>query len=349
MDPRRGPGVDAISRAGMTGTGFPRATLPPMARPKSPQRPDSAWPGGTAAFTTVGDWLRYAVTVFTRQPLTFSQGLHGPAEEAMFLVARFLGLETEDLPHFVNARLTPQERRELGQMIRARVERHVPVAYLVHEASLGGRRFHVDERVLIPRSYIAALLPDIIAQFGGRTWQPARILDLGTGSGCLAILAAHAFPGAAVDAVDISADALEVAAHNVADHGLDDRVHLLQSDVFSAVPAVRYDLIIANPPYVPSAIVTGRPPELQHEPALALEGGTDGMACVRRIIADAHAHLTPHGILVLEHGDLRPALAAEFPGLRHHVFDLPDGTDAVIGVRAAWLRSAKAKKRVPAP
>jgi ribosomal protein L3 glutamine methyltransferase len=303
---------------------------------------------GTKELRTVGDWLRFAVTTFTRAPLAFAQGLHGPQEEAMFLVGRFLGLEPEDLLHFLGARLTRDEVAELGVLVRARVERHVPVPYLVQEATLGGLRFHVDRRVLIPRSYVAALLPDAVVRFaaGGRGegWRPQRILDVGTGCGCLAILAARAFPGAVVDAIDVSPDALAVAAQNIAAHDLGERVHLLQSDLFTSLPPVRYDLILANPPYEPTALVADRPAELQHEPRLALDGGGDGMDCVRRILTGARAHLTPRGVLILEHGDLRATIAREFPRLQPHVFDLPDGTDAVIGVRAANLPGGRPRR-----
>lgn len=302
---------------------------------------------GTSKLRSVGDWLRFAVTCFTREPLTFAQGLHGPQEEAMFLVGRFLGLEQDDLTHFLGARLTRPEIDELRRLIEARVERHVPVPYLVHEAWLGGLRFFVDRRVLIPRSYIAALLPDAVTAFAGRGRQPERILDIGTGCGCLAILAARAFPHAVVDAVDLSPDALAVAERNVAAHDLGDRVHLLQSDVFNGVPLLPYDLIIANPPYEPSDLVREQAAELRHEPQLALDGGADGLSCVRRILAEARAHLSTRGVLVLEHGDLRAALMTEFPKLKHEVFTLPDGSDAVIGVRAAALPKsiAPAKRR----
>lgn len=293
----------------------------------------------------MGDWLRFAVTSFSRAPLTFAQGLHGPQEEAMFLVGRFLGLEQDDLPHFLNARLTPAEIQELSGMIRARVERHMPVPYLVHEAWLGGLRFYVDERVLIPRSYIAGLLPDAVQAFAGRDWRPRRVLDIGTGSGCLAILAARAFPEAVVDAVDVSPEALAVAEQNVLAHTLLDRVHVLQSDLFASVPDVRYDLILANPPYEPAELVTQLPPELRHEPAFAVDGGADGMDCVRRILREAGSHLTPHGVLVLEHGALQTAIAAEFPHLRAHGFELPDRSNAVLGFRARDLARAKSARR----
>lgn len=304
---------------------------------KSRRRP--ALPG-VETLVTVGDWLRFAVTTFSRAPLAFAQGLHGPQEEALFLVGRFLGIPQEDLPHFLPARLTSPEITELDGMIRERVFAHVPVPYLVNEASLGGLSFFVDRRVLIPRSYLAELLPGAVAEFAGRSWSPRRILDLGTGSGCLAILAAHAFPDAVVEATDVSTDALAVAGTNVASHGLEERVLLVHADVFDGLAPGGYDLILANPPYEPAALVDEQPPELDHEPRLALEGGDDGMSVVRRILREARARLVPRGVLVLELGGLRLEVLHEFPGLRHHVFALKDGTDAVIGVKARDLPRA---------
>lgn len=312
-------------------------------------RPKTALLAGTDDLQTVGDWLRFTVTTFTRAPLAFAQGLHGPQEEAMFLVGRHLGLEQDDLLNFLGARLALPEIAELKDLIQARVERHIPVPYLVHEAAQGGLRFFVNEHVLIPRSYIAGLLPAAVTAWAGRNWRPRRILDIGTGCGCLAILAARTFPEAIVDAVDISSDALSVAAHNIEGHGLGDRVHALQSDLFAGLPPLPYDLIIANPPYEPAERITNQPPELRHEPVLALDGGADGMNCVRRILTEARAHLSPRGLLVLEHGDLRPAIGAEFPNLAHHVFTLPDGTDAVIGVRASALPAAGPTRRTRGP
>ena len=299
---------------------------------------------GTEVLVTVGDWLRFAVTAFSRAPLVFAQGLHGPQEEALFLVGRYLGLEQEDMPHFAQARLTERECDDLRELVRRRIEEHVPVPYLVREAWQAGIRFYVDERVLIPRSYIAELVPDAVTAFAGRGFAPQRILDLGTGSGCLAILAARAWPEAAIDAVDAADEALEVAAENVAAHGLHERVNLLKSNLFSALPEVRYDLILANPPYEPADLCDDQPPELRREPRLALDGGADGMDCVRPILNQARNHLSPRGVLVLEHGDLRDTILAEFPGLKHHVFALRDGTDAVIGVRAGDLPGGRGKR-----
>lgn len=323
-----------------------RPNIVTMAEKASRRSGRTALFAGTEKFVTIGDWLRYAVTTFSHAPLTFAQGLHGAQEEALLLVGRFLGLELEDVREFLGSRLTPGECRSLRQFIARRVYDHVPVPYLINETMQGGRRFFVDERVLIPRSYIAGLLPEAIQKFAGRSWQPERILDVGTGSGCLAIIAAHAFPAAIVDAVDVSTEALEVAAENVAAHGLDDRVQLLQSDVFSAIGAVRYDLIIANPPYEPSALVQELPPELQHEPSLALDGGPDGMACVRRIVRGAREHLTTRGVLVLELGGLRDIMQREFPRLRCQALPIPDGTDAVIGIHSrSFSPAAKSRSR----
>lgn len=255
----------------------------------------------------------------------------------MFLVSRFLGLQQDDLLHFLNARMSEREIAELKSMIVRRIDDHVPAAYLVNEALFGGFQFFVDERVLIPRSYFVELIPDALQKFAGRSWKPRRILDVGTGSGCLAVLAAYAFPEALVDAVDLSVGALEVAGINVAAHGLGDRVHLIHSDLFSGLPGERYDLIIANPPYEPSDIVAEQPAEFGHEPASALDGGVDGMEHVRRIVAEAGHHLNRRGILVLEFGELRPLLVEECPGLNHTVLPLTDGSDAVVGIKAADL------------
>lgn len=303
----------------------------------------------TANMETIGDWLRFAVTCFNTAPLSFTQGLHNPQEEAMFLVSSFLGLEQDDLLHFLNARLTQREIETLQGLLIRRIDEHVPTAYLVNEASLGGFQFYVDERVLIPRSYIVELIPGTLHKFAGKTWRPKCILDIGTGSGCLAILAAHAFPEALVDAVDISTAALEVASVNVAAHGLGDRVHLIRSDLFSGLPEEHYDLIIANPPYEPTDVVAEQPPEFGHEPASALDGGEDGMDCVRRIVAEAGKHLNSGGILILEFGELRPLFVREYPKLRHTVLPLADGSDAVVGIKAADFstkpRSRKKSRR----
>lgn len=300
---------------------------------------------GTKQFQSVGDWLRFAVTTFSRAPLTFAQGLPGAQEEAVVLISRFLGLEPQDLPQLLGCKLTPNENREIGRLICRRVLDHVPVPYLINETIQADLRFFVDERVLIPRSHIAGLLPEAVQKLAGRGWRPTRILDVGTGSGCLAIIAARAYPEAIVDAVDISTAALEVAAANVAAYDLDDRVQLLQSDLFSSVAAIKYDLIIANPPYEPSALVEDLPPELQHEPTMALDGGVDGMDCVRRILREVRAHLTMRGVLVLELGGLRETLRREFPTLPCYVFPLSDGSNAVVGFRARNFPAKRATTR----
>lgn len=291
----------------------------------------------TDNLVTVGDWLRFAVTVFSKAEISFAQGLHGPQEEALFLVGRHLVLEPDDIPQFLNSRLTPGEIGELHELVRRRIEEHVPIPYLVHEAWQAGYRFYVDERVLIPRSYIAELIPEQLLAMGGPDWSPDMILEIGTGSGALAIMSAHAFPEALVDAVDISPDALEVAEDNVAHHALEARVQLLQSDIYSGTPNDGYDLIIANPPYEPLDVVESVPAELKHEPRMALFGGDNGMTCIRRIMDESRQHLSQDGILVLEHGDLREAIEAEYPEAKPHVFALADGSDAVLGFKAQDL------------
>ncbi len=308
-----------------------------MAAKKTRKKAAASPVAGTAGLATIGDWLRFAVTTFHREPIAFAQGLRGPQEEAAFLVSRFLGIGPEDLPHFLGSRLTPREIAGLRERIRQRVEEHIPTPYLVKEAVLNEVEFYVDERVLIPRSYIAELMPGDILAYAGEDWMPRRILELGTGCGCLAILAARAFGAAVVDAVDLSTDALEVAAINLHAHGLENRMQLIHSDLFDGVPPIPYDLIIANPPYEPSALVDEQPRELAREPRLALDGGVDGMALVRRIIRESRAHLARDGILILELGGLRLEMLAEFPKQKHHVFSLHDGADAVLGFRAKDL------------
>lgn len=287
---------------------------------------------GTQSFATLGDWLRFAVTLFHREGLAFAQGTPHAGDEALALVKWALHL-SEDVQPFLAARLTPAEIAELKRLLARRVLERTPLAYLTGEAWLGGQRFAVNEHVLIPRSYFVELI-QAEAAFGawlGRR-QPQRVLELCTGSGCLAILLAQRFPHAWVDATDLSPEALTVAEHNLAEHGLAERVQLLQSDVFATVPTEPYDLIVSNPPYEPSALCDDLPPELGHEPRLALDGGADGMAIVRRIVLESRAHLSPQGVLAIEVGGLRDELIAEFPGVP---FDWPEQADGSTPIAVA--------------
>jgi ribosomal protein L3 glutamine methyltransferase len=264
---------------------------------------------------TVRDWLRYAVSRFTEAGLFFGHGTTDAYDEAAYVILHTLHLPLDRLEPFLDARLTHSEREAVLDIVARRVNERIPAAYLTREAWLGEYRFYVDERVLIPRSYIAELLRD-----GLRPWipEPARIqtaLDLCTGSGCLAILLAHHFPNADVDAADISSDALAVALRNVADHGLQGRVNLIRSDLLSNLTEKNYDLIVSNPPYVTEMAMEELPPEYRHEPRLALAGGDDGLDAVRTILARAAEFLTPDGILVVEVGENRAATEAAFPRL----------------------------------
>ncbi len=244
----------------------------------------------------------------------------------------------EDVQPFLAARLTPAEIAEVKGLLLRRVVERVPLAYLTGQAWLGGQCFAVNEHTLIPRSYFVELIqgePGLGAWLGAR--RPRRILELCTGSGCLAILLAQQFPEALVSATDLSHDALDVAQHNIELHGLAGRVELRQGDLFGAIGDERFDLIVANPPYEPSELCDGLSPELRHEPRLALDGGADGMDLVRRIVHEARAHLTPQGVLAIELGGLRHVMTAEFPGVPFAWPVLADGTTAVCVVRAKDL------------
>jgi ribosomal protein L3 glutamine methyltransferase len=269
----------------------------------------------TQELETVRDWLRYAVSEFTRARLHFGHGSTSAYDEAAYLVLHTLHLPLDRLEPFLDARLTSEERTRVLEILSRRVDERIPAAYLTREAWLGEHRFYVDERVLIPRSYIAELLRDDLAPWVA---DPARIqtaLDLCTGSGCLAILLAHHFPNADVDAADISSDALAVALRNVAEHGLQGRVNLIRSDLLSNLTEKRYDLIASNPPYVTSMAMEELPPEYRHEPRVALAGGDDGLDAVRTILAHADEYLTPDGVLVIEVGHNRSATEEAFPRL----------------------------------
>ncbi|HEX4583614.1 MAG TPA: 50S ribosomal protein L3 N(5)-glutamine methyltransferase [Burkholderiaceae bacterium] len=266
-----------------------------------------------ANLRSLRDVLRYAVTRFNERPLFFGHGQLDAFDEAAFLVTRALKLPMERMEMFLDAFLTHAEINTLIELIERRVKKRVPVAYLLGEAWLQGYRFCVDSRVIIPRSFIAELLKDRLAPWVKHPGAVQSVLDLCTGSGCLAIIAADVFPEAKVDAVDISIDALAVAARNVEDHGLQERVRLVESDLFGELGPSRYDLIVCNPPYVTDQALSTLPHEYSHEPTLALAGGPDGLDVVRQVTARARAHLNPQGLLVVEVGDGRAAFEREYP------------------------------------
>jgi ribosomal protein L3 glutamine methyltransferase len=264
---------------------------------------------------TLRDWLRYTVSRFCEAKLAFGHGMANAYDEAAYLLLHALHLPLDRLEPFLDARLTQAERAQLAQLLERRIDQRVPAAYITREAWLGAFRFYVDERVLIPRSFIAELLPDGLEPYVGPAESITAALDLCTGSGCLAVLLAHSYPNADVDAVDISTDALTVAQRNVADYALADRINLIRSDLFSNLSGKSYDLIVSNPPYVTALAMADLPPEYRHEPVVALAGGEDGLDGVRTILKEAPRFLNPGGTLMVEVGYNRAAAELAFPRL----------------------------------
>lgn len=260
-----------------------------------------------ANLRTLRDVLRFAVTRFNESDLAFGHGQIDAFEEAAFIVMRTLQLPLSRLEFFADAYLTHGEINGLLQSIERRVKKRMPAAYMLNEAWLQGYKFYVDERVVIPRSFIAELLKDDLHPWVQDVNAITDVLDLCTGSGCLAIIAADLFPNAKVDAIDSSAEALQVAARNVGDYHLEDRITLTKSDMFAAVANKRYDVILCNPPYVTDAAMAKLPKEYAHEPKVALAGGPDGMKFVKTIVRQARGHLKRGGVLIVEVGDGRAA------------------------------------------
>jgi ribosomal protein L3 glutamine methyltransferase len=294
------------------------------------------WDDAGKALRTLRDLLRFAVSRFTEAGLAFGHGCDNAYDEAAYLVLHTLHLPLDRLEPFLDARLTEGEIERVLRVLQRRVTERIPAAYLTQEAWLGEFRFYVDPRVIVPRSHIAEVLEQL------ETWLPEpgevrSALDLCTGSGCLGILLAHTFPNATVDAIDISPQALEVAARNVGDYGLNTRVRLLQSDLFDALEAARYDVIVSNPPYVAQAAMQALPPEYRHEPAAALAAGVDGLDLVRRILREAKRHLQRGGVLIVEVGDGRAAVEAAFPDLPLTWLETVAGSDRVFLVERGQL------------
>ncbi|MQY50429.1 50S ribosomal protein L3 N(5)-glutamine methyltransferase [Rhodocyclus gracilis] len=289
---------------------------------------------------TLRDLLRFTVSRFNEANLFFGHGSDNAWDEAVYLLLHALHLPLDRLEPFLDARLTAQEREQALALIERRVKERLPAAYLTREAWLGEHRFYVDERVIVPRSFIAELLDEQLSPWIDDPWAVSDVLDLCTGSGCLAILAALAFPEAAVDAIDISPDALAVAERNVADYELGERVRLVRSDLLSEVKARRYDVIISNPPYVDAAAMRALPAEYRCEPALALASGEDGLDIVRTLLREAHKHLKPDGLLVVEIGHQREVLEAAFPQLPFTWLDTHAGDQYVFLLRREELPGA---------
>ena len=295
----------------------------------------------THNFSTVRDLLRYAVSRFNAANLSFGHGSSDALDEAAYLILHTLKLPLDKLDPFLDAHLLPDEIAQLLDVIAKRTMERVPAAYITQQAWLGNYAFYVDERVLVPRSFIAELIPQQFAPWVQEPDAVLNVLELCTGSGCLAIMLADAFGEAQVDAVDLSADALAVARRNVETYGLQDRITLIEADLYDQVPRKQYDLIISNPPYVNSASMAQLPQEYQREPHIALAGGIDGMDLVRKIVAGAAARLAPDGILVVEVGNERAHAEAAFPRLEMTWMSTSAGDDMVfLATRAALDRFA---------
>jgi len=286
---------------------------------------------------TVRDWLRYAVSRFTQAGLFFGHGCDNAYDEAAWLILHALHLPHDRLDPFLDARLTHSERLVVHHLLQQRIAKRMPTAYLTNEAWLGEFRFYVDQRVIVPRSYFAELLQDGLAPWIESSDVVRDALDLCTGSGCLAILMAQVFPEARIDAVDVSPDALAVARRNISEYGLEDRINLVETDLFAGLGNRSYDLILSNPPYVTSTAMTELPPEYRHEPALALAAGEDGLDIVRRILDQAEPHLKPDGLLAIEVGHNRVLVEKAFPELSMTWIDCASGEGKIFVVRKEQL------------
>jgi ribosomal protein L3 glutamine methyltransferase len=290
---------------------------------------------------TLLDFVRYAVSRFVEAKLAFAHGTTDPVAEAAFLVCETLNLHPDQFETFATARVTAAEGKKILDLIERRVTTRKPAAYLVNKIYMRGLPFYVDERVIVPRSFIGELLDSHFGEDDGSLVgdiaSVESVLDLCTGSACLAVLASRQFKNARIDAVDISKDALAVATRNIADHGLEDRVTLHRGDLFKPIGDRRYDLIISNPPYVDAKGMASLPRECRTEPKLAFDGGPDGLDIVRRILDEAGRHLTPQGGLLCEIGRGRENLEAAYPQLPLLWLDSEDSEAEVFWIAAADL------------
>jgi len=294
----------------------------------------------TAASTellTIRDWLRYAVSQFEASDIFYGHGTDNAYDEAVWLVMSALHLPMDTLNNFFDARITNAERSKLSQLLEQRISSHTPTAYLVKEAWLQGLKFFVDERVLVPRSFIAELLNDDLSPWIEYPELVESAADICTGSGCLGIMLASAFPNAAVDVVDISTDALDVANINIANYGLEDQITAIQSDMFTALKGRKYDVIISNPPYVDAPSMAELPAEYRNEPQIALGSGNDGLDHTHTLLREAGHYLNENGILIVEIGHNRDALQAAYPNIAFNWLEVSSGNEFVFLLTKAQL------------
>lgn len=278
---------------------------------------------------TIRDWLRFAVSQFEASDIFFGHGTDNAYDEAVWLIMSALHLPLDTLENFLDARLTATERNKLADFIAQRIMQHKPTAYLVKEAWLQGFKFYVDERVIVPRSFIAELLSENLAPWVEYPEMIESAADICTGSGCLGVLLANSFPDASIDVVDISQDAIDVANINIQNYGLQDQITAVKSDMFSALKGKRYDLIISNPPYVDAPSMATLPPEYRNEPQIALGSGDAGLDHTHTLIREAANHLTEHGLLIVEIGHNRDALLEAYPDLPFTWLEVSSGNQFV--------------------
>jgi ribosomal protein L3 glutamine methyltransferase len=293
--------------------------------------------------STIRDWIRYAVSQFEVSDIFYGHGADNSYDEAIWLIMSGLHLPMDTLENFLDANITSTERDHLANLIEQRVTNHTPTAYLVKEAWLHDFKFYVDERVLVPRSFIAELLlDDSLTPWIEFPEMVESAADLCAGSGCLGILLAHAFPDATVDVIDISPDAIDVSNINIANYGLEEQVTAIQSDMFTALAGKTYDVLISNPPYVDAPSMAVLPTEYRNEPQLALGSGTDGLDHTHTILREAANYLTDEGVLIVEIGHNREALLEAYPAVPFVWLDTSAGDQFVFLLTKAQLLATEA-------
>lgn len=288
---------------------------------------------------TFDDWLQFAVELYERNQVALGQVTDIAQDEALYLLLRALDLPLDSDRSVLERRLTKKETATIKDFLRRRIVDRTPAAYLTHEAFLGEHRFYVDERTIIPRSYFLEIIPGQLDSWLPNPKKVRHVVDVCTGSGCLAVLLADHFPTAKVDAIDLSADALEVAKINLREHKLLSRVNLYRSDVFDSVPRRKYDIILSNPPYEPSAHVDALPVEFHKEPRMSLDGGDDGLDIIRKLLRQARDRLQPQGIVLIEVGGLQDAMDREFSALEPHWLSTADGSNCICVINAKRLNA----------